>query len=70
MKFSLLLVALCAFLLSCKTGEPSGHIIEKRWFEHVDGIFTKAEYIDLSPDGTDRLDIRYGPISDSGVELE
>ena len=45
-------------------------MIEKRWFDHVDGTFTKGEYIDLNTNATERLYIRYGPISDSGVELE
>ncbi|MGO9204342.1 MAG: hypothetical protein ACLQM8_27805 [Limisphaerales bacterium] len=43
---------------------------EKRWFACVDGIFTKGEFIDLNTNATERLYIRYGPISDSGVELE
>ena len=42
--------------------------IEESWFPTVDGSFAKAEYIDLGK--SDRLYIRYGPISDSGVELE
>ena len=44
--------------------------VEKRWFDRVDGVFTKGEFIDINADGTDRLYVRYGPISDSGVELE
>jgi hypothetical protein len=44
--------------------------IEDSWFPHVDGIFVKGEYIDLNTNNTERLYIRYGPISDSGVELE
>jgi hypothetical protein len=48
----------------------ASELIEKRWFDHVDGTFTKGEYIDLNTNATERLYIRYGPISDSGVELE
>src|SRR4051812_28935366 len=44
--------------------------VEESWFPHIDGIFAKAEYIDLKTNATERLYIRYGPISDSGVELE
>src|ERR1039457_1688063 len=44
--------------------------VEKQWFGSVDGIFTKGEFIDLNTNVTERLYIRYGPISDSGVELE
>jgi hypothetical protein len=44
--------------------------IEDSWFPNVDGVFVKAEYIDLNTNHTERLYIRYGPISDSGVELE
>ena len=45
--------------------------IEASWFpSHIDGTFVKAEYIDLNTNNTERLYIRYGPISDSGVELE
>ena len=44
--------------------------VEKQWFGSVDGIFTKGEFIDLNTNATERLYIRYGPISDSGVELE
>lgn len=40
------------------------------WFPKVDGVFTKGEFIDLSSPKGARLYIRYGPISDSGVELE
>lgn len=42
----------------------------KSWFPSVDGIFTKGEFIDLSSTKGERIYIRYGPISDSGVELE
>ncbi|MDB6028289.1 MAG: hypothetical protein JWM68_4512 [Verrucomicrobiales bacterium] len=45
-------------------------VIEERWFPHVDGGFTKGEFIDLGTNTTERLYIRYGLISDSGVELE
>jgi len=44
--------------------------VEKQWFGSVDGIFTKGEFIDLNTNATERLYIRYGPISDSGIELE
>jgi len=44
--------------------------VGKSQFPHVDGNFTKGEFIDLNTNATERLYIRYGPISDSGVELE
>lgn len=44
--------------------------VEESCFPHIDGISAKAEYIDLNTNGTERLYIRYSPISDSGVELE
>lgn len=47
-----------------------GDAIPKSVFPKVDGIFTKGEFIDLSDPKGERLYIRYGPISDSGVELE
>ena len=37
-------------------------------FHPVDGVFNRAEYIDLGPN--DILYVRYGGISDSGVEIE
>jgi len=49
---------------------PAADSVEEQWFSHVDGIFTKGEFIDLNTNATERLYIRYGPISDSGVELE
>lgn len=60
---------LCLSLVCCSTHQDAA-TIEKPWMPHVDGIFTKGEFIDLNNDETDRLCIRYGPISDSGVELE
>jgi hypothetical protein len=50
--------------------EKKKPVVEKTWFKRIDGIFAKAEYIDLNTNSTERLYIRYGPISDSGVELE
>jgi hypothetical protein len=44
--------------------------VEATWFEFVDGTFARAEYIDLNAKTGERLFVRYGPISDSGVELE
>jgi hypothetical protein len=49
------------------TGQP---VVENRWFDNVDGIIIKGEFIDLNTNATDRLYIRYSPISDRGVELE
>ena len=37
-------------------------------FPEIDGIFARAEYIDIG--NQDQLFFRYGGISDSGVELE
>jgi hypothetical protein len=44
--------------------------LEPQWFKSVDGVFTKGEFIDTDSKTHERLWIRYGPISDSGVELE
>jgi hypothetical protein len=44
--------------------------VEESWFPHIDGIAWKAEYIDINTNSTERLYIRYSPVSDSGVELE
>lgn len=44
--------------------------VEETWFEIVDGTLAKGEYLDLNVKTNDRLFVRYGPISDSGVELE
>jgi len=44
--------------------------IPETWFPHADGSTTKGEFIDLNSKTKERLYIRYGPISDSGVELE
>lgn len=41
-----------------------------RMFKHVDGFMAKGEYLEIGADGSDRLDIRYCPTGDSGVELE
>jgi len=47
---------------------PSSNVVEERWFQRIDGTFEKEERVDLG--GADVLFFRYGPISDSGVELE
>jgi hypothetical protein len=62
---------LVASLSGCShaTSPPAG-VIEDSWFPHIDGHLSKAEYIDLNTNNTERLYIRYGPIWDSGVELE
>jgi hypothetical protein len=44
--------------------------IEDAWTEKVDGDFLKGEFFDLNGNRNDRLHLRYGPISDSGVEIE
>ena len=62
---TLLLVSLCLGLV-CRAADA----IEPSWFPHIDGIFAKGEYIDLNTNATEKLYIRYGPITDSGVELE
>jgi hypothetical protein len=64
---SLILLLLTATFVS-HAGDTN--TVEESWFPHIDGIFSKAEYIDLNTNATERLYIRYGPISDSGVELE
>jgi hypothetical protein len=68
-----LLFAFCA-LPPLPAGEPSKTepkpVMEESWFKDVDGVFTKGEFIDLDTKTNERLYIRYGPISDSGVELE
>ena len=60
------------FLLALSLGFVcrAADAIEESWFPNIDGIFSKGEYIDLNTNVTERLYIRYGPISDSGVELE
>src|SRR5678815_804470 len=65
-------VALILLLLAttCVSHAGDTNTVEETWFPHIDGIFSKAEYIDLTTNATERLYIRYGPISDSGVELE
>lgn len=65
-----LLLAVSLFGCSRAVSRPQGVIEESRFPSHIDGIFNKAEYIDLNADNTDKLYIRYGPLSDSGVELE
>jgi len=52
--------------ISCR----AENLIEKSWFDGVDGKFVKAEYIDLNKNNTERLYLRYCPLTDSGVELE
>lgn len=66
MKIIVLLLLSLSLSFVCRATDS----IEKQWFPHVDGIFTKGEFIDLNTNATERLYIRYGPISDSGVELE
>jgi hypothetical protein len=66
MKTITLLLFILTFVFSTRASDS----VEKPWFPYIDGIFTKAEFIDLNTNLTERLYIRYGPISDSGVELE
>lgn len=68
MKIASLILLLLTGAYASYAGDTN--MIEEPWFPHIDGIFAKAEYIDLSTNATQRLYIRYGPISDSGVELE
>src|SRR5262245_45510838 len=49
---------------------PAADAIEQRWFERVDGTFEKEERLDIDAATPGVLFFRYGPISDSGVELE
>jgi hypothetical protein len=63
-------IALFLLTLSLSFVCRAADAIEESWFPNVDGIFTKGEFIDLNTNATDRLYVRYGPISDSGVELE
>jgi hypothetical protein len=44
--------------------------IDEPWFHHVDGTSVKEESIDLNTNATERLNIRYSPLADRGVELE
>ncbi|HLX72220.1 MAG TPA: hypothetical protein VKV04_21595 [Verrucomicrobiae bacterium] len=44
-------------------------LIEKSWFPTING-WDKGEYIDLNTNNTERLYIRYSPVTDNGVELE
>jgi len=44
--------------------------IRKSYFDEIDGVFARAEYIHVDSEKNDRLYFRYGRISDSGVELE
>lgn len=48
----------------------AGVLIEESWFPRVNGADVKAEYIDLNTNNTEKLYIRYSPLTDSGVELE
>jgi hypothetical protein len=59
----LLTFSLCGL---CRAADSA----EERLLGYVDGTFTKGEFIDLNTNATERLYIRYGPISDSGVGLE
>jgi hypothetical protein len=45
-------------------------LIEKSWFPTIDGAAFKGEYVDLNTNNTERLYIRYSPLTDDGVELE
>src|SRR5688572_17272236 len=60
-----ILLAFCLSALLCHASA-----VELRRFPTVDGVLTKGEYIDTNPTTKERLDFRYGPIRDSGVELE
>jgi len=69
-KTIVLLLSNACFALACHaeiitTNIPPGGLLERR----VDGVFIKGEFLDLGTNGTERLYIRYGPISDSGVLL-
>jgi hypothetical protein len=66
MKILLPFLLTIAVTASCHAAD----LIEKSWFSTIDGMAYKAEYIDLNTNNTERLYIRYSPISDSGVELE
>ena len=68
MKAVALILLLIAAMPMSRAGDTN--TVEESWFPHIDGVFSKAEYIDLNTNSTERLYIRYGPISDSGVELE
>jgi hypothetical protein len=49
---------------------PDTRVLEERWFSDLDGTFEKEERVDIPGAAEDVLSFRYGPISDSGVELE
>lgn len=55
-----------AFTIFCHAAD----LIEKSWFPTINGMSDKAEYIDLNTNNTERLYIRYSPLTDDGVELE
>ena len=63
-------IALFLLILSLSVVCRAADAIEESWYHCIDGWSCKAEYIDLNTNATERLYIRYGPISDSGVELE
>ena len=63
-------IALLILTVSLSFPSHAADLVDERWFPHVDGVFTKGEFIDLNTNATERLYIRYGPISDRGVELE
>jgi hypothetical protein len=46
---------------------PSHETVSKR-FPKIDGMFARAEYVDLSP--SMRLNLKYSPIGDDGIEIE
>jgi len=60
--------AACADEAAPPPPPPASNVVEERWFQRIDGTFEKEERVDLG--GADVLFFRYGPISDSGVELE
>lgn len=64
------LVISLGFALFAPLAPSADKPIEETWFEFIDGTGARAEYIDLNLKTHDRLFIRYGPMSDSGVELE
>lgn len=78
MKSKLLVILMILTLSGCisnrGTGSMDKHVektqngIAETRFSKIDGIFAKAEYIELAD--SDKLYIKYSPISDSGIEFE
>lgn len=70
--FSAIFLSLTFFKgdLSGQESDPKTPTIEPTRFKHIDGTLACAGYIDVNLESQERLFYRYGPISDSGVELE